>query len=149
MTANAVTCVAGILLCLSLLSMTTWAWFSDTAVTGSGMVHTADFHVEITITDVNDTSIPETSQGVHCTRYSLSAGEYDISLSGKGTAQHGYCRLEIAGKTYYTQPLVTNGEELTFTITVTDEQVLDIYSNWGSYSGLDTIGQGATLNIEE
>ena len=147
MTAHTVVCAAGILLCLTMLSMTTWAWFSDSAVTRSGTVQTADYRVVVTVKDSNDETVAEEAHGAYGTQYRLPVGKYAVSLNGEGSAQNGYCRLEIGDATYYTVPLLTDGTTLNFTVELNCEQTIEFNGNWGSYSGSDVIASGEAIVI--
>lgn len=147
MTAHTVVCTAGILISLTMLSMTTWAWFSDSAAIRTGTVQTADYRVVVTVKDGNDETVAEEVHGAYSTQYRLPEGKYDVSLRGEGSAQNGYCRLNIGDAAYYTTPLLTDGTELDFTVELNCEQTIEFHGNWGSYSGSEVIASGEVIFI--
>ena len=133
--------IMGIALCMVCLAGTSWAWFTSTVQTPPQTIESANFDISVTITDAN-------AQPVDLAQ-PLQAGEdYDVMLTATGTAPSGgYCKIEGAGKTFYTEQVLPDQTQ-TFTFTPDTTAQYTFTSVWGEHSGKadiswddDTTGQ--------
>lgn len=157
MLTRAVLTVAVILVCLSAMGITAYAYFSHSLISGQNTIKAAGFGVDITIQNIDPTQDPVTVENAAKKTQSaiLLAGTYQITLERTGTATTGYCKISTSADSpvYHTQQLGTgtNGKTaITFTVTVTDTTKLSFYANWGTsiyYAAYAEQGEDSSLYI--
>lgn len=132
--------------CLIAMSISAYAYFSHTVASEKNTIKAAKFEPTFTIKDASGTPVQHEQQGEHV--YKLAENmtyEITIQKGEKTTASTGFCVVEVVGasgtKTYHTQQLGADQkaaeqktESITFTLTVTEDSVLTISSNWGTSS---------------
>ena len=102
--------VLGIILCTVCLAGMTWAWFSDSVMSRSNTITSANFSVEVTVNKVTDnTEIPLTNG-----KYELGSNEkYKVTLKATGSASTVYCKVNI-NEVIYTVQLNPNSNNAPF-----------------------------------
>ncbi len=141
-----------ILMCLVVMSVSAYAYFSCNITSSSSLIKVAHFEtsVSVTATDSNGEAvdiIPETKDNQTHTA-TMKAGVYNVTLTlnPDNTAKTGFMILtaENCNETYHTQQLgkdsVAQGgetKEFTFELTVTDDTVVEFVSCWGTSSYYD------------
>ncbi len=133
--------VLGVILCMVCLAGTSWAWFTSTVQTPPQTIESANFDISVTITDAN-------AQPVDLAQPLQTGKPYTVTLTATGTAPSGgYCKIEGAGKTFYTEQ-VFPGQTRTFTFTPDTTAQYTFTSVWGEHLGKadiswddDTTGQ--------
>lgn len=142
--------ILGIVICAVCLAGLTWAWFSGNVTSSATTITAANFEVTTTVTDDGGGDVAPSSEGV----YTLSSGEYEVTLTAGGTASTGYCKVILDGQKYYVQLFTTPAEgkpnTITFSVNVGSEgSSLDIKYAWGTHviqSDEQLIGNGGALN---
>jgi hypothetical protein len=86
-----------IVLCMFAMSLSAYATFSATVISGYSQINGAYYGLDIT---VDGTPIKDG-------KATLSSGEHTVTLikSADSTASTGFCRIEANGKQYYTQQI--------------------------------------------
>lgn len=75
--------VCSILLCLTCLVSTTWAWFTTTLTNTGNEIEVGSFNIEVDVRSMADETQPVTAtDGV----YALSRGEYRVKVTHSGTS---------------------------------------------------------------
>ena len=146
--------VLGLALCMVCLAATTWAWFTASVTSEANTIQTANFDVNVAVTNGTNT-VNETNGS-----YTLPTGVNTITITNTGTASTGFCVIKIGdGITVYTQQLTKNeSDTITFTINVTGSGTvaMTVTPNWGTamvnstYSlrpPADVIVDGATIDV--
>lgn len=140
--------------CLTVLCLSTYAWFSFDIDSGTNTIKTAGFDIAVSVVSA------EPEQGV----YKLEDGEYSVLLTKTGNAKTGFCIVEItAGETHtvlHTQQLGKDGEtergELSFTLKLSgleEAATVRFTPHWGTssyYKGDENapyIEDTATVNV--
>ncbi len=142
--------ILGIIICTVCLAGLTWAWFSSNVTSSATTITAANFEVTTTVKVDGGGDVAPSSEGV----YTLSSGEYEVTLTASGTASTGYCKVILDGQKYYVQlfPTPADGKPntITFSVNVGPEgSSLDIKYSWGTHvtqSDEQPIGDGSTLN---
>ena len=132
--------VAGIILCMVLLSAATWAWFSKDVSSTANVLQSAnyDVNVAVTYTDGENNTLNVDASSNPCS-FTLTKGiKYTVTLSSSGNASTGYCAISLNGNLYYTTQIAKDGE-LFFYVDCTDQNdpdniTLDITDKWGTSS---------------
>ena len=159
--------VITMLICLSAMSLSAYAYFSATVSAGPGVISSASFDIDIQITRPGNLSIGSEgiSQGTDEVSVSLSdnnkycasleAGKtYTVTLSKKGNASTGFCLISFEGGSdqFTTVQLgkdvnAQNGERLSLTFTVSPDTDTVIYLSpcWGTSSFYSDL-EAAALN---
>lgn len=152
MLTRVVTTVIIILMCLAVMSVSAYAYFSSNITSSSSLIKVAHFETSVSIkaTDSKGEAVditPETTDNqIHTA--TLKAGVYNVTLAlnPDNTAKTGFMILTAknCNETYHTQQLgkdavVQGGEtkEFTFELTVTDDTVVEFASCWGTSSYYD------------
>ncbi len=121
----------GIVLCGVCLAGTTWAWYSVSRQSGSAVLQSARYDMEVTVT-------AQTGQATQIRQncFALDAyGNYTVTLRATGNASVGFGQILLDGRTYRTGPVVP-GEAVTFTVnTGTQTAELTVIPVWGSQAG--------------
>ncbi len=156
--------VIGILLCMSCLFGSAWAWFSAGTSVSSQTITAANYWVKVTIPNPVSSRM-DASQNE--TIYELEKDkEYEVALQAGGTASTGYCLVELSDSeddanaaTYYTEAIapkqedesseeaaVSDEDEAKFTFKIIpgeNETRVKITAVWGSYAEDDTDTSGS------
>lgn len=121
-----------ILVSMTMLISATFAWFTSTVSTNANAVKSATYNITATITKEDSTSInPATENNVISVTFP-STGTYNVTVTPNGNANNGYCIVNFKNTNYYTENL-TSGS-FAFTVNATENEVLTITPNWGTYS---------------
>lgn len=130
-----------VIMCLTAMSITAYAYFSYNVTSASNIIKAANFeaNVSITIKDSNNDPITVTKDGKVQTA-NLEAGNYTIELSrGNSTAHKGFCVITIGDKTYYTDQIgIDVDKNLTeatvkFELWLSSPTKIEVLSHWGTY----------------
>lgn len=142
-----VVAVLGILMWMSAMGFTAYAYFTSSITSGSNTIVAATLGAEITVArDENNTQTkvtPIVNQTIHT--YSLVKGTYHVVIKATGNAQNGYCKIVIGDLEsedsikYYTIQMSTDENasenQLEFVVECyNDNAELYIIPNWGSCS---------------
>ncbi|MBE6926764.1 MAG: hypothetical protein E7461_07990 [Ruminococcaceae bacterium] len=138
MLTRAVLTVAVILVCLSAMGITAYAYFSHSLTSSQNAIKTADFGTNISIQNADPAQEPvqieQTDKKVQ--KVTLLAGNtYNVTIQKTGTATTGFCKISALGDddtVYHTQQL--GAEAITFTLTVTNTTKVSFSANWGTSS---------------
>ena len=128
---NILISVVGIILCMILLSSTTWAWFTASISSDDNTIKSA--YCNVTVGAERDGVSVESSDGV----YQLLGGvRYDFRISADGTADSAYCIFRINGKDYYTAQIPTAEPDnyMTFSLQFTTATDVEVITRWGTSS---------------
>ena len=138
--AVAIVCVV---CCLSAMGFSAYAFFSSSITSGSNTIVAATYGVEAAITTGAETVV--TAKDDNPLLYkNVAAGTYTVSLKALGTAQNGYCKIEIVGSektvTLFTQQLQPE-KSMSFELVTNGKASITITPQWGTYSNSD-VGVG-------
>ena len=128
--------VVGIIICMVCLAGSSWAWFSASVQTRPQNIQAAEYELSVAVNGKSMHGSIELEEGK----------SYTITLTASGTAEKfgGYCKLEGAGKTFYTEQVLP-GHTLTFTFSPDEAGTYTFTPVWGEYTGDgDIIGQQQT-----
>ncbi|MBE6634540.1 MAG: hypothetical protein E7620_09430 [Ruminococcaceae bacterium] len=148
------TSVFAILLAMTFLASSTWAWFSTDLTTGTpSTIRTSSYQIKVL--DGKDSvgnALKETvDQGSSLTVYhfhtesetTLAAGTYTFTVEAEGTG-NGYCKVVVTTVATggsgteelvsFTKPIPT-GATYTFDVKLNNTATVKIIPVWGSYSG--------------
>lgn len=140
--ARLVVTVTVVILCLAMMSITAYAYFSHNVTSNFNTIQAANFEadVHITIKDSGNTPVAVVKDGKLQTA-TLDSGTYTVELSkGASTAKTGFCIVTIGNTKYYTQQIGVdvqrnlNDANVTFTIKVSSATTVKILSHWGTSS---------------
>lgn len=121
--------VFSICICLVNIFSMTWAWFSININNNMNTIKTAQYYIEVEVKN-NDVIVqPENGE------YILPNGIYNVTLTARGGASTGYCKIKILdGEEIYTEQL-NKDNSITFTIEIKDSsRKLSFYPMWGTYN---------------
>ena len=133
--------VVTMIVCLIAMSLSAYAYFSHNVTSGVNIIQSADFGLNVKITDQSDPTneILAGEGGI----YQLGNGEYTVALEKKGTASTGFGVIEVTvGETtvkYHTQQLNDYEKTLTFELDLTaltdgKSANIKITPHWGTSS---------------
>ena len=127
------------ILCLTAMSFMAYAYFSHSITSGPHVIKTADFHVTVVVTPMNDETSDEMFRESPVAAvagddgsYLLPSGQYLVSLTKVGTATTGFCVVDVKVEEdviqYHTQQLGVDGEleRLTLEFTLDLSQMSDM-----------------------
>ncbi len=132
--------------CLSAMSFTAYAYFSHNVTSGSNIIKAAHFEAQITI---NDGAVELTKDGKYQVAALEAGKEYSVTLAAPtapGSAKTGFCVITYEGgqTIYHTQQLgtdesIADGETpfIKFTLTVSQNAKVFFLSHWGTSSSYD------------
>ncbi len=144
--------VISIVLCLSAMGFSAYAYFTSSVTSGTSTLTAATYSTEIIVTKASEGSTEESAEALAPTVsgmtqvYGLEADtKYTVTIKATGNAEKGYCKIVVDATSdkydgiYYTVPLVPSGDALTFTIQCYENVAVEFITNWGSYSGYSAI----------
>lgn len=138
-------CSLGLIFCVCMFSLTTYAWLTDSVSTNSSTIKTANYNMEITLSE-NDVAInPDNTDEFGNETYALEDGNYVISLTAQGTATTGYTMITVSQngadpKSYFSQQLAP-GDSQQITLAVSTGCTLTIEYQWGSHGRTENVIQ--------
>lgn len=149
--------VLSIVVCMICLVSATWAWVSDSIENKGGVIQTANYDIEVTVTEktvtVNDVMTTDaaaadtdgnvvTGQGKN---YQLQGNtEYMITLKAAGTATTGYCVVTVGDTVYHTAQIHPE-DTLSFYLIPAADSNVSFAAQWGTYSGEPEITENITI----
>ena len=145
----------GILLCLTMLSATTWAWFGETVSSMENSFSTGNYLVRVTLSDGEGNILDGETDEDGRQLYRLEAHKrYLVTLTGEGSVSGGYCVLKYGDTTLYSEQIYTQSTEstpkqITFSFGVNTDGQFSISSCWGCYNGEPDITDGAEILLGE
>lgn len=163
-----VVAVIGILVWMSAIGFTAYAYFTSSITSSSNTIEAATYSTEIVIKDASDVEMTPTVDNIDYI-YGLGSGTYAVTIKALGNATTGYCKIvvgDVNAETsvkYYTIPMSPDEQQpnnvLTFTIQCYESSDVHIITNWGSCGETDeakiiasgeliTIGTPTTENTE-
>ena len=125
-----------ILVSLTCLCSTTWAWYNTNTTSGESSVESGVFDVDVSVINANGEIITVTKNANRKSACTFgAAGEYTVTLSVSvdATVTSGFCLVTIGEKVYATD-LVTSEAPVSFTVTIADSEVgsnVIFTPNWG------------------
>ena len=134
-----------IVICLSGMGLSAYAYFSHGLTSGQNTVQAASFELNITIQnadpDLAPVKIEQTDSKTHIATL-LPGNTYQVTLEKKGTAATGFCAISVVGgeaQAYHTQQLgkdvksdAVSKDAITFTLTVTNTAKIAFHARWGT-----------------
>lgn len=138
-------CSFGLIFCVCMFSLTTYAWLTDSVSTNSSTIKTANYNMEITLSE-NDVAInPDNTDEFGNETYALEDGNYVISLTAQGTATTGYTMITVsqngADTTSYFSQQLAPGQSQQITLAVSTGCTLTIKYQWGSHGRTENVIQ--------
>ncbi len=124
--------ILGIVLCVACLLGSTFAWFSASSSSATNTIKTANYTVLISIKDASDNELSADDSGT----YTLSPGDYSITLTAQGTATKGYCVFLFGTNAEYEEKhtgsiYLGTPQTLKLTIAGDTAKTLRITPRWG------------------
>ncbi len=127
----------GIGVCAICLMGSTFAWFTASQSTGVAVIKSANFIVSTEVKDAATKELTNPINGI----YTLSKGEYSVTIASTGTAGKGYCEIilgEDENATLIPTNEITKENPLSITLEINaDNTKLQINSKWGEGAAKD------------
>lgn len=126
--------VSIMIICLAVMSITAYAYFSSNTTVRVNTVQAADFDLNITVTNESNEPLAAAEDEV----YTLTSGKYTVKLNKTGTANTGFCVMERSDNTtvYHTEQLGISGasrvDSISFTLDVTNTVSVKFTPHWGT-----------------
>ena len=149
-----ITSLLSIFVCISLLCLTTYAWFTSTTSTSISTITSATYNLSYKIGD-SDTSTNISNDGT--TTYQIENNSVEITLTTTGNASNGYCVIKINEDIYYTDQ-ITIDTSYTFTLDGANSYTITFIPYWGQLSlsiegtkieNNSTLSLGTSLSLNE
>ena len=138
-------CILVCMLCFCTVSLGTYAYFTDSTTTPQSTISSANYQIEVQgITQTAD------EEGV----YTLPVGEYQITLTAKGTASTGYVFVRSGNTLSYSEQLTpqevgTDGQNSTITFQLKTQTQVQLAYRWGRHGQQSpAIQNGVSLIVE-
>lgn len=124
--------------CISILMIPTQAYFTKVVTSVANVIRAANYDLEIIV-------VPKTNGNTDFTNGNeLEAGEYTITLvPNENCAKHGFCVIEINGKTYYTVPI--EDKRMTLTLKLDTDSEVRFIAHWGEAENYEIVDSEWTL----
>ena len=143
--------VISILICITCLGSTTWAWFLAGHSSNENTLQSGRFALDVTATGDQNTDGAEItvlpSGKTSCT---FAQGRYTVVLTTTldTTVKTGFCTVLVGDREYHTDAIDIDGNNsFTFTLDVAADDTKVIFSpSWGLPARIDVI-QGEVLQI--
>ncbi len=143
----------GIILCLILLTSSTWAYFISTLPPTKIKIEAANFDVLVEMSLIeNDTNQKSIISPKDDGTFSLESSKtYGVNLTAQGSASTGYCviLLKFEGNfinKYYTDQ-ISREESMSFFLIPNQSVQCSFEPTWGTYSGICDVSNGETFEI--
>ena len=132
---------------MSVAGLSAYAYFSSNTQVSISSITAAQYDLEYSVTDENDSPKTPQSNG----NYLLGTGTYSVSITSKDieyNAKTGFCIVDIDGEKYYTAQIGTDvntetgqRETLTFNLVVPEDSEIEVIfaAHWGTSSNYDYI----------
>ena len=140
----------GIAVCAMLLVGSTFGWFTANVKTAPQRIVAASWTANVNVADSSGTVVAPKNVGTMSVEYSLDCDEahYTVSVYPIGSGR-GYCKLEIGGKTYYTEQIKNDTFEFGLVFTGDSNDVaMTVTACWGVYGGDPDITNQGTLTVK-
>lgn len=146
MLGRVISMVAVILVCVAVMSITAFAYFTSDASSSMTPITSASFEVDVVVTDLSDASniavnatdsnlysiYNKTEDNNNC----LSAGEYAfvITRTAESTASTGYCVITIGDDVLHTYQLSNSAKSIAFTLKLAQDTLVPVTveAQWGT-----------------
>ena len=127
---------------MSVAGLSAYAYFSSNTQVSISSITAAQYDLEYSVTDENDSPKTPQSNG----NYLLGTGTYSVSITSKDieyNAKTGFCIVDIDGEKYYTAQIGTDvntetgqRETLTFNLVVPEDSEIEVIftAHWGTSS---------------
>ena len=159
MIARVITTVAIMVMCLTAMSMTAYAYFSHEVATSNNIIKSAEFSIDFGIkSGAEDVAFETVNSKTFRLQFEANK-EYTVTVTHKGTAATGFCTVNAensANGIYHTQQLFAENSALgentiTFKLSTTKATVVTFIAHWGTsskYTEYGTQGANGILYIE-
>lgn len=150
MSLTVASCVVGLLITITMLAATTWAWFSASETSHKSSIVSASCTVSVELFDGTEKKSPiSVHDGEYI--YSLDADiDYTVTLAAVGNAQGGYARIYIGENNYLTCRIftdeyvsatqdATDQNYVTFTLRSDTPVEIKVRTFWGSTSDTNVV----------
>ena len=143
-----------IFVCISLLCLTTYAWFTSTISTSVETIKSSTYSLSYKIGDGDEIAISYDEDNY--TSYTVSEDSVSIVLKALGTGT-GYCVIKINEDIYYTDQ-ITIDTSYTFTLDGANSYTITFIPCWGQLSSSiegtkiennSTLSLGTSLSLNE
>lgn len=130
--------MAGVVVCAICLCGASWAWFTASQSSSVATIQSATYTAQVTLED-------GTHDACNGLVFSTSgAGAHEVTLTADGSADSGYCKIELGSDVYFT-PQLPKGESFTFFVAGAHTDV-KITPQWGTRASTDgQLEPGATI----
>lgn len=124
-----------ILMCLTSMSLTAYAYFTASITLGGQTIQAAHFDCDITIKQNGTEVVPTAGK--------LAPGSYEVTIKksvAENSASTGFCVIELGGQEFHTQQLGLVGDTMTHSITFTlqlggtEPVAIQFLPHWGTSS---------------
>lgn len=152
-----ITSILGIFVCIVCLCSATFAWFTTNTTSGSNVLDSGRFALEISVVDENGESVSVVDNGNGTFTCVLeSVGNYTVALkmTDDTTATKGYCDVTInTVNVKQTHPISKNADigvdPFSFTIEANEENTVVVFKpKWGLSANADIENGGVVVDGE-
>lgn len=156
--------IVGIVLCLSTMALTAYAYYSWSLITPTQIIQAGYYECTVEIekisevTDNSDLATDDETIILEGTDIVLEAGTYRITITKaeNSTTSTGFCVMSVAGEDYYTVQIDKTEEPVSFVLRINAELTVSFTPCWGTSSkyGMDAkteesyIEAGETVSVE-
>lgn len=124
-------------LCIVCLCGASWAWFGAAQTSNVTNIQTATYTVGVTAE--TDESFIDVAQNNGTYTVELKNAEtYKIKVTANGTANNGYCTVNLGGEIYHT-PQIKKDADFTFEVEVYKNGKLTLTPQWGTCATSDDV----------
>lgn len=161
MIARIILTVSIMVMCLTAMSMTAYAYFSHDIATSNNIIKSAEFSIELVIKDAHGNAVELETVNSKTFKANFEKGRtYTVTVNKAGDASTGFCTVygeNCTNGIYHTQQLGENGtaakkNTITFTLSVSKDTVVTFTAHWGTsskYTQFGTQGANGILYIED
>lgn len=131
--------MAGVVVCAICLCGASWAWFTASQSSSVATIQSATYTAQVTL----DGRTPYGARSEFDFEI-LDGNAHEVTLTADGSADSGYCKIELGSDVYFT-PQLAKGESFTFFVAGAHTDV-KITPQWGTRASSDgQLEPGATI----
>ncbi len=138
MLGRVISAVVVVLVCVAVMSITAFAYFTSDASSSVMPITSASFDIDVTIKNSSGTVVEVKSVSAFNYEAALVSNEtYTITIAHRGTGSTGYCVVNFDGTDRFTDQLFFNGGQptsISFTLTLAEATKVTFKANWGTSS---------------
>ncbi len=137
--------VTAMLACIVVLCSATYAYFTDRTELNVASVKAASYTLSVTVEEKNIGTSDRDNSVIYTCPIALN-DEHNFVLTNNGSAERGFCIIEIDGKTYATVPILKGGD-FEVTVVASYGSEISFRASWGESSSENPLSSGEKIEI--